>query len=300
MKIPVGKTLEAAFTFVFKNFLSVVGIFWFPMLVGLVLIGGVLVRIVIGIHHFPDPTTDPQTFTRLVVEFIAFDVWLLVVILVTGAMIQVGLLRKALGLHPSPVFIFYSLGSDVWRMIGATFLLIVIVIAVELGLFAANGLLYWLLNAMAGKALAVIAVVVTGIASFCFYVYVAVRLGYFLPAVVVAEHRIGLGRSWELARGNVWRILALVVVIVIAVFFVFGTLQSLFAPPFIMDFTSAHTDPHEVLRSLVVYLRSAGPVLAIVDILQMLFIYGLMAGAVANAYRAVTQTPPLSQGTQIV
>jgi len=33
MKIPVGRTLEAAFTFVFKNFLSVLGIVWFPMLV---------------------------------------------------------------------------------------------------------------------------------------------------------------------------------------------------------------------------------------------------------------------------
>jgi hypothetical protein len=191
MKIPVGKTLEAAFTFVFRNFLSIFGIFWFPMLVAVVLVGGVLVKIVMGIHHIPDLTNDPQAFAVLLPELIGFGLWCMVVFIVTGAMIQVGLLRKALGLHPSPVFIFYSLGGDVWRMIGALFLLILIVIAMELGLFAVNGLIYWVGNMMTGKSVAILVVVITGIASFCFYIYAIVRLGYFLPAVVVAEHHIG-------------------------------------------------------------------------------------------------------------
>lgn len=295
MKIPVGKTLEAAFTFVFKNFLSILGIFWFPMLVAVILVGGVLLRILVGVHHFPDPKADMQTFMRLMIELGALYVWAIVVFIVTGAMIQVGLLRKALGLHPSPVFIFYSLDGDVWRMIGAMLLLIVVSIGLLLGFVIVDGLIYWLTGVAAGQSVATGITVIAGIVTFCFYIYAMVRLGYFLPAVVVAEHHIGFSRAWELARGNFWRIVALVLVMALAVGIVASMVQSIFAPPFIMNF-GPNNDPNEFLRAYMTYLHSAGPAIAIVSVLQTFFLYGLMAGATANAYRAVTQ-PPLPQGT---
>ena len=49
-----------------------------------------------------------------------------------------------------------------------------------------------------------------GIVAVLWYIYAAVRLVFFLPAVVVAEEQIGLGRSWALGRGNFWRIIIVI------------------------------------------------------------------------------------------
>ncbi len=43
------------------------------------------------------------------------------------------------------------------------------------------------------------------VAGVCWFFYMAVRLMFFLPTVVVAEGGLGLARSWELGAGNFWR-----------------------------------------------------------------------------------------------
>ena len=121
MKIPVGKTLEAAFSFGLKSFFSTLGVVWFPFLVGIALIGGAIVLSVAGLHGvILDPKMDSAGFVHVLAHLSGAFVLAWVVFLVVGAMIQVGLLRKALGLHPGPVFIYFSLGPDVWRMLGAS------------------------------------------------------------------------------------------------------------------------------------------------------------------------------------
>ena len=49
------------------------------------------------------------------------------------------------------------------------------------------------------------------------YVFLALRLGLFLP-VVVKENRFGVWRSWKLMRGNVWRVIWLSLLMLIPAF----------------------------------------------------------------------------------
>jgi hypothetical protein len=295
MKIPVGKTLEAAFTFLFRNFLSVIGTVWFPMLVAIVLVAAVAILSFAGMSgNFSDIKDNQALLLQILPRLIGIFAWFCVVVIVIGAMIQVGLLRKALGQHPSPVFIYFSLGGDVWRMIGAMFLVFIISMGLALGFTAAGFAVYGIAHVGLGEPGSYWLTALAGIAFFCAYFYALVRLSYFLPVVVVAEHHIGIGRAWELSRGNFWRIIALSIVLSLAVNIVVGIIQSAFAPPFAMTI-GQQTDPADLLKLYMSYMHSMAPLLAITTMLQSIFLYGLMAGAAANAYRAVMSPP---EGTQ--
>ncbi|MGA9794708.1 MAG: hypothetical protein WBQ17_04145 [Rhizomicrobium sp.] len=286
MKIPVGRTLEAAFTFGLKSFLSVLGTVWLPILVTIVLIGGAVTLSVMSLHgrvFGPDPTA----LLHLLVHMSGALALAWIVFMIMGAMIQVGLLRKALGLHPGPVFVYFSLGTDVRRMLGAMLLLSVIYVGVGIGFAAAEVAIFAVAHSLSwgpgGYWIAGIACVVLA----CAYIYIVIRISYFLPAVVVAENRIGIGRAWALGGGNFWRIVAVVLVIVLAVNIAASMLSSVFAPPFLSTF-GPRPDPAEFFHRYLQYMASAGPMLGIVYLLQTVLLYGLFAGAAASAYRAVT------------
>jgi hypothetical protein len=205
-------------------------------------------------------------------------------------MIQVGLLRKALGLHPGPVFIYFSLGSEVWRMIGAMLLLFVIMVGLAIGFVLAGFVVYGIAHVAMGEPGSYW---IAGLAAFvlwCGYIYSLVRVSYFVPVVVVAENHIGIGRAWALAGGNFWRIVAIFLVITLAVNIVASMVSSIFAPSFMMSFNQ-QSDPAEFLRHYMTYLTTFGPLLGIVYLLQTVLLYGLLVGAAANAYRAVTSAP---------
>jgi hypothetical protein len=295
MKIPVGKTLEAAFSFGLKNFLSVLGVVWFPVLAMIVLIGGAAFLAIVSMHgSFPDPKIDPAGFMHTLLHFSALFSWVWAVFLIAASMIQVGLLRKALGLHPGPVFIYFSLGSEVWRMVGAMLLLFVIMMGLAIGFVLAGLAAYGIAHVAMGEPGSYWITGLAAVVLWCGYIYAIVRISYFVPAVVVAENHIGIGRAWSLAGGNFWRIIAIVLVISLAVNIVASMVSSIFAPSFMMTFTQ-QSDPAEFLHHYMTYLSTFGPLLGIVYLLQTVLLYGLLAGAAANAYRAVTAPP---EGTQ--
>ncbi len=122
-------------------------------------------------------------------------------------MVTVSLQKKALGNMPAPTFCYFSMGAPVWRMIGATFLALlayIVIVIVTIGITAALAVAATKFGPHFGEAIAVI----LGIIASFWAIYAAVRLFFFLPAVVVAEEQIGLVRAWELGGGNFWRIFA--------------------------------------------------------------------------------------------
>jgi hypothetical protein len=273
----------------------VLGVVWFPVLAAIVLIGGAAFLAVGGMHgSFPDPKIDPTGFMRALAHLSGLFGWVWLVFMVVGAMIQVGLLRKALGLHPGPVFIYFSLGADVWRMLGAMFLIFVIMMGIAIGLVLAGLVIYGIAHVAMGEPGSYWIAGLAAFVLFCAYIYSIVRISYFVPAVVVAENHIGIGRAWSLAGGNFWRIIAIVLVITLAVNIVASMVSATFAPSFMMTFGQP-TDPAQFLRHYTTYLGTFGPLLGIVYLLQTVLLYGLFAGAAANAYRAVTSPP---EGTQ--
>ena len=136
-----------------------------------------------------------------------------------------------------------------------------------------------------------------GVAEFCFYIYAAVRLFFFLPAIVVAENRIGLGRSWSLGGGNFWRIVVIFLLIVIPVGFVANIIMQMTVLPIIMGevakfhFEAAKTDHEQFAQvgRLLHVIWHALPIIILISLLQRIAILGLMSGAIGKAYNALTK-----------
>jgi hypothetical protein len=288
MKMPVGDTLEGAFSFTFRSFLSVIGTVWFPYLVA----GAILTGTVYLLHpdwhvlFAPNADTDPAVALAKLRSFGPLYAVSWPVFLITFSMVRVGLMRKALGLHEGPVFIFYSLGPAVWRLIGAYLLLsLIFIVVILMAIFGCVAVLTMAGRAIPQPGLAIVdtvAVIAAVIAPF----YVMVRMAFFINAVVVAENRIGIGRAWELGGSNVLRIILVVLTLFICMGFVFGIASSFFMPPF--PVLSGKMDPQVIVNWEFGMFRSPG--FLVIYVLQTIILAALNTGAEATAYRAITGT----------
>jgi hypothetical protein len=294
-KIPVGETISGAYGFAFADFLSVLGIAWLPHVVYLLLVAGIVYGLA---PELPGQIMrgDIDVSTLYALRRIGGLLWL--VGLVTQSMVTVGLQKKAQGQMPGATFFYFSLGTPVWRMIGAVFLafiayvfimILTCIVVVALALAAIKFVAHF------GTAIAVI----VGIAAVCWVIYAAVRLFFFLPAVVVAEEQIGLVRSWELGGGNFWRIFAVVFVIFVPVAIGFGIVQNALIGPFLPPDLFAHFHPNmtpeqfgelymQIIKGMFRTMRAAWPLIVVLAIIRSILFLGLGNGAVAKAYLGVT------------
>ncbi|MGH6871311.1 MAG: hypothetical protein ACREHE_07380 [Rhizomicrobium sp.] len=290
MKMPVGETLEGAFSFAFRNFLSVIGTMWFPYLLAGAIIGGVVYLLHPDVNAMfaaiPVDNKDPMAVFRVYQKYGHIITLAWVVLLIAGAMVRVGLMRKALGLHPGLVFIYFSLGAPVWRMIGASLLLSIIMVAIVLADIAGCALVIGLAGHALQQPVLWIADAIAVVIAIVIPVYAAFRFFFFLTPVIVAEERIGIGRAWSLGGGNVLRIIVVLLAILLAVAIVFGILESFFLPHFVM--TGTTVDPQDVQRWQAKAITS--PAFVVLLLLQVVVTEALMAGAMATGYRAVTGT----------
>ena len=217
MKIPFERTIVGAYRFTFANLLSILGIGWLPfLLLGLVVIALVyaLLPQLAALANLDPNRIDAAEVMRLVAPMVGSVLIVVAVALVAKAMVAVGVIRKALGLHPAPVFVFFSLSAPVWRMIGAYFLLVLFVWGVALALgFGIAGIAFLL--SKISSALQGLVTTVLVCAAVIWGIYAIVRVQFFLPAVVVAESHIGIRRSWHLGRGNFWRIVGIMLLAIL-------------------------------------------------------------------------------------
>src|ERR1700733_374539 len=198
-KIPVGDTVSRAYAFGFERFLSVLGVTWFPYLLMAAVCG--------GLSYLAAPELFQQLFHGHIDQTLVlanlphleaaatFDG---ILFFFASCMVQVGLLRLALGIRPRPAFIFFSLGSEVWMMVGAlifaalvSILVAILTVAAVAAIIFGAGMIH---SAAAVAAIRAIAIV----AGILWFVYYYVRLMFFFPAVGVAEKEIGLGRAGPL------------------------------------------------------------------------------------------------------
>jgi hypothetical protein len=284
-KIPVGSTIERSYSFGFTNILSIFGIAWFPYVVLVAILAGLVFLLApdlprMVMHGDFQMDQLPSVF-RIAGLFSLLSY-------IVMCMVTVGIQRKALGKHPGPVFFYFSLGAPVWRLLISWFLawlVIALIIAITAG--AAAAIWFAAGNYVPQFATLIRALVV--IAACLWVIYMMVRFTFFLPSVVVAEETIGLGRAWELAGGNFWRIFVVTIAVIFPVAIGFGIVSSaLFGPMFIMPQIHDHPDVHEIMRTLFSQLRVVGPFMIVFQIVERIVFLGLGNGLVANAYLAVT------------
>jgi hypothetical protein len=223
-RVPVGQTIARSFAFVFENYLPILGIVWLPMAVQGV--AGYFVMVpFFRAFLTTGPSADPQTgaiavFTMMP-RMLLFDI--VAVALLT--MMSVGITRQALGARTGPGFIYYSFGATDLRVLGGYVLAYAIcaalVVAVTLIVSIANVSIIGV--AASGQGPPAAAMIVQAMLIFVAELaalYVWIRLSSFSTAVAVAERRFGLWRSWELTRGNVWRLFVIILTVTVPIFIV--------------------------------------------------------------------------------
>lgn len=296
-KIPLEATLGGAYRFLFTRILSIIGTIWLPLVL-LIAIGGGLVYWLVPhawlAGHLPTlhaKDVEPAMAWALCRPFIVGIPIFGIAVLIAYAMMITGLMRLSLGQTTTPTFVYFSLGANVWRMILA-FILCEVMILVLGGVLAALVMLFKALAMPhiphpAGSLLFAVLI----LAAVCAFLYAAVRLTFFIPAVVVAENRIGLGRSWELGGGNFWRIIVIYLLVLLPVAIVAGIISQMTVLPAIMS--QIVVLPHDAAPAQVVhaFLKALLPVLPAVvaiRVVAQLAMIGLVAGAAGTAYNAVT------------
>jgi|HubBroStandDraft_6_1064221.scaffolds.fasta_scaffold355975_1 hypothetical protein len=284
-KIPVSDTISRTYNFGFSNILSIFGIAWLPYTL--------LALIAVGLIFLLAPD-----FLKMVMQG-QFDVPMLLHVghifgligllsFIVGSMVMVGIQRKALGKHPGPVFVYFSLGAPVWRMAGAWFLAGLVIFFIGLLTAGVVGAIWFAAGQFAANFATLIRTI-TIVAACLWFIYMMVRLTFFLPAVVVAEERIGLGRAWELDGGNFWRIFVISIAVFLPVSIGLGIVSStLFGSMFVMPNIHDNMDVHEVLRTVFQQMRVVGPFMVVFQIIERIVFLGLGNGMIANAYLSVT------------
>ena len=292
-KIPLETTLVGAYRFLFTRIVSIVGTIWFPLVLLVGLSAGLVYLVVphewiVGdFSHF-----KPEQLITLPLNLARCGIFILSLIL--GSMIVVGLMRHALGLKQSTTFIYFSLGATVWRMLGAILLGVVIMILLAIAGCLVSVAVYKFGVPLIPHAYGIAAKIAVCVVVACVLIYSAVRLFFFLPAVVVAENRIGLGRSWSLGGGNFWRIFFVWLLIVVPVGFIASVaLQLTILPVVVME---AMKLPHKPgAKEVLVFLRSLAPLAPVIFRILILWgiaARGLLIGAIGSAYNALTAQPP--------
>jgi len=317
-KIPVGQTIGQAYAFAFRRYFHILGVIWLPFaLLGvagyfaLVPFAKVLFQVLHQISLNPQDKTMPFQFAmqmqRMSALIWAFDLLNLAV----GAMIAVGIVKEALGYRKGFRVAYLWFGLEELLLVVALFLfgimIAVFIMAAIVGVGVVVGVAVVAAaaaahtgevgNVMLASAFGSLAAV---IAAFVF-IYFAVRFLFFMAPVTVAEREFGMFRSWELSKGNFWRIFAVLFVTWVPVIVVFeGIVGALVGTSVLFPiFKIVQANPHAGAALFPAALAAAAtgmlqilPYLAVVYVLAAPIVNGLVWAPCAFAYRALMPSEP--------
>jgi len=295
MKIPFEQTIAGAYRFALSNIVSVFGIGWFPF--ALAAAGASLAVINVlplfsGLIREGTNEIDTARLGAVIGPIIGTVVLVLCGVIVAQAMVNVGLMRKALGQHPAPVFVFFSLGRQVWQLIGS-YLLLMLLAWGALALAACAIVAVSLLLQKYASSAQILVTVLLVIAAYVGGIYAIIRITFFIPAVVVAENHISLRRAWHLGKGNFWRIVGVLIIVMVLPSMALSTIMQAIVQMFVgppIAFNPEGATPAQVqafLEKAMTALIKAGPYIAALEFVYVIVASGLLAGAVAAAYNGV-------------
>ncbi len=290
-KLPVGHIVRAAYAFTFGEIGTVIGLTWIP--IALNAVGSFLVLRNYGASMVTDANgmpamAGPQLALTFLYFFVAF---------VLMAMMAVAITRQVLGLRQGPVFAHVSLGGAEWRVLGGFFGLYMLLILFIL-IFAIVVVLAAVAGGMAAKGSQAVAagvgvvVFVLGMAGFCALIYIFVRLSFLFVPSAVSEGQFGLTRSWELTKGNFWRILGIGLAVLVPLFLVQGIAEYfILGPDYFAAFADSVRDPAHAARYSVQEAQIVGarlPLLLGMGLILGPIMQSLLFSPAAFAYRALS------------
>jgi hypothetical protein len=301
-KIPLDRTIGGAYGFLFSDLVSIIGIAWFPILLFGGLAAGAIWYGALA-HPLPPLKIEPgHPDIAFALALARFMIPVFVSAALLAVMLTTGLTSRALGLMEGTTYFYFNLGASFWRMFVALFVAALALVVLRIFLQVVGMMWAHSVAPALPPGIMIIMTVLGALALASLFVYVAVRLIFFLPAVVVAEERIGLGRSWYLGGGNFWRALVSLLAVLLPAFVVFAvlsgalfisTLRGFPTPPFAGHQHAAPKEMAAYINQLVPFvmnfLKANWPVLLALQVVFAIVQRALFAGASANAYRGVSQ-----------
>jgi len=302
-KLPVAETVAESYRFTFGGLGKVIGLIWLPIVV--LTVGGYFTMVpylsgMAGVFDSGDVGQQGPLLARVFV----FEL----VSIVLLAMIGVAIAREILNPLKRPSFLRFGLGPAEFRVVGGfiglyvlliVFAMIVVLASMIVG-FAAGAVLPHGDPVVRQEVLGVAAIAV--LAGILALIYVFTRLGFLLVPASVSEGGFGLERSWQLSKGNFWRIFAVGVATLLPVMIAWLAVELAVLGTDVMN-------PHfELLKDPVAQARHSAeqmrvmaahlPLLMGLGFLFAPLTYGLTFAPTAFAYRALTAkpVPQLPQG----
>ena len=279
-KIPVGKTIRSAYAFAFGHLGSIIGLVWAPLVLAAVL---QFLPYAMGYDSSAMPENATVAGQRALLGLGSF---FLVILL--QAMIATAVTQFALGLRPGGAIFHIAVGAAEFRLFGALLLYYVVCLC----MLMAFGLLGLLLAAAAkGPALALPFFIL--VAALCALVYIAVRLGFLIAPVTVAEQHVSLTRGWILMKGNFWPSFGVILAVVVPyLLIVYAIIVAMVGPSHL--FAPFPTNPDALAQDMeqrFAPLKAHMPLYIGLTLIIAPFGIGLNLGAAAAAYRALAAEP---------
>jgi hypothetical protein len=209
-KIPVGTTIAFAYRFLITEIGTIVGIAWLPAVLSAAM--SYIARDYAVEHQALLDAGDVQTAGA----YLLLSLVSLVVLLFASSMVGVAITRAALGQDrpPGALLLYFAVGQTEWRMFSANVryllgagALLALAALITVAAFFLSGTPLDPPGPLQPTAAAILA----GLIAWAVLLYAGasiLRIGFLLPATIVKEEKGGLRRSYELAKGNFWRILA--------------------------------------------------------------------------------------------
>lgn len=324
-KIPIVRSIGRAYGFGLGHFTTAVAICWLPYLI----IVTVAVFIVIGPAHdlfaqffsivfekfgqTGEAANGQEGFERVFKpmmqaygNFYRYAILFFLLNTLLQAMMAIGLTRASMRLDIGNGFFYSAFDAPVWKLFGAwlaTYLImyaataVIVFVGILLGIAVGAGLMQASIPVAIGFCMVLV------IAALSLLAWIAIRLNFFLPAIIVSEKKLDLLRAWNLSEGNVWRIVAIYLSFlpVLLVLFVAGSLAKVFAfftvAPHWLNLPERLTDQanwltwNNVMADMLPWLP---PLIAVALLAQILF-QAMLYAATARAYRGVVATDIASQ-----
>jgi hypothetical protein len=282
-RISIAGAIRFAYGFAFEQIGAIIGLVWLPLVLVAIL---QFLPYAIGTAY---PGTDPGEDGRAAALNLAFST----AVLVLYAMNCVAVTRQALGQRQGSASVHFALGRPEWRMFAAI-VIAGLILAASVGIYAMVGTA--LVAAARTVPLLALAAGIYVVAGLCAIAWLALRLIFLLPPIVVVEERVDFLRAWIVSRGNVWRFFLVVLAVTVPLLLVqFAAIIAIVGPSILAPLPDNSYAMAVALRGRIAMLdRHMATMIGLALVLAP-FSLGLTLGAASFAYRALTGERPATE-----
>lgn len=297
-KIAVLATVGESYRFTFANYVRLLAILWFPFVLifaGMAVVAGPVMDAMRKAAQGPNLSAA----MGMLGEIFLFEFVALFVVVVAS----LGVTRLALGRPVRWPFFYFSLDRTLWRLLLADLVAGLIMFGILMAVSIVSGIVLVAMLISSGASaqdpaaaqhLALMQQLVVTPIVYLAMAVIYIRVGYLLPGIVSDEAGLGISRNWALTKGNFWRLLGLLVLIVLPMVILsalnYLVIWHFAGNPF--DAMSHAGDPRAQMgRALTIFAFYARYwyVYAIVSLLLAPLFYGPLFASGAFAYRALAE-----------